>query len=859
MSVTTYLDDYQLPNFAIDTVELNVDIWDDRVEVRSILRLRALKANQSLVLNGNQLQLKAIALDGKALESGDYTVDEKTLTVHQVPKECVLTTVVEVNPYTNTALSGLYSSNKMLCTQCEPQGFRRITYFLDRPDVLSRYSCTISADVKHYPTLLSNGNCVDKGQSVDDRHWVKWEDPHPKPCYLFALVAGQFECLKDEFVTLSGRKVSLELYSEKGDLEKCQHAMQALKKAMKWDEQTYGREYDLDVYMIVAANDFNAGAMENKGLNIFNAKYILADPKTATDTDYQLIDAVVGHEYFHNWSGNRVTCRDWFQLSLKEGLTVFREHQFSSDISKSPVSLIDNVAYLRAHQFPEDSGPMAHPIRPESYEEINNFYTMTVYEKGAEVIRMLKNLLGEKIFRLGMDHYFSTYDGQAVTTDDFITAMEEASKQDLSQFRLWYSQAGTPVVRVTDSYDSKQQRYNLTLEQSCPETPGQAVKKPFLIPITVGLIRENGQDVWPENKTLVLKEAKQNFSFDNVDEKATLSCLREFSAPVKIELEQSNHELAHLMAHDSDAFNRWESSQKLTQRLLWKCVENHKNNKDIVVEEEWLEAQLAIITDTTLDPGFRSKLLTLPAISYLIDLKGGEDLDSLIEVRRILLQTLAQHGKDAFLEEYQHHCEFVPYQYTPEGSSIRRFRDACLYYLVLSGQGLETAMVQWEKATNMTDTMGVLNALNSVQCSERTKVFDEFYEQWHHNALVLDKWYRLQATSEIPNTLENVKKLSEQATFDWKNPNRVYSLVGGFVSNTQHFHAINGTGYEFLADAVLKLDALNPQVASRMAKGFSSWKCFDTTRQSKVKAQLERLQSQSLSKDVSEVVSKSLR
>ena len=865
---TIYLKDYQPPAYQIAKIDLVFDLQEEKTLVSStlqVLRNKEAKGSENppLVLQGKKLLLQSLELNGHALKPEEYQVDEENLTIFKVPETFTLKIKTEIHPEKNTGLTGLYRSKNLFCTQCEAEGFRRITYYPDRPDVMAKFTTTIHADKRRYPVLLSNGNCIQKGETSQERHWVKWEDPFLKPCYLFALVAGDLVSVEDYFVTRSGRLVTLKIYIERENQDKCQHALEALKKAMKWDELIYGREYDLDIYMIVAVNDFNMGAMENKGLNIFNAKYILARPETATDIDYQRIDAVVCHEYFHNWSGNRVTCRDWFQLSLKEGLTVFREHQFSSDISESPVSLIENVRYLRSTQFAEDSSPMAHPVRPASYIEINNFYTTTIYEKGAELIRMLKTLLGWENFRKGMDLYFERHDGQAVTTDDFVAAMEVVSGLDLSQFRLWYSQAGTPEIEFQEQYDENQKAYLLTLRQSCPATPLQPAKEPMVIPVAIGLLDREGKDLL-ETQVLILKEKEQTFSFSNIASFPTLSLMREFSAPVKILTDRSDETLTFLLSHDSDNFNRWDAGQKLTERLFWRLVEDYKTNQSLSVPNSWLEAHYSILEEQTLHPALKVEILTLPALSYLIELKNSVDIDALCAVRTHVRQKLAEHLKEALFKTYQSASEVLgdSYRYSPKDAAYRRLKELCLSYLVLTGdkKAIDLCMEQWQRANNMTDALAVLNALCHWEGEERPRVLQQFYEQWHHDPLVLDKWFRVQALSELPSTLENVKSLTEHSDFNIHNPNKVYALIGSFTAgNLMRFHEKNGLGYQFLADKVIQLDQINPQVAARMVRGFLSWRKLSSDRQEKVKTELERISAiPNLSRDVFEIVSKCL-
>lgn len=862
-----FLKDYRMPAYWMDTIDLIFELYNEKTIVHSKMQCRQNEKNEiknvPLVLLGEKLSLLSVHIDGRQLNETEYQVNEQQLNIDKLPPKFTLEIKTEIHPELNSELTGLYRAKNIFCTQCEPQGFRRITYYPDRPDVMAKFTTTIHADKKRYPVLLSNGNCVAKGETDKNRHWVKWEDPFLKPSYLFALVAGDLVSVEDYFVTRSGRLITLKIFVERQNQDKCQHALEALKKSMAWDEATYGREYDLDIYMIVAVNDFNMGAMENKGLNIFNSKYILARPETATDVDYQLIDAVVGHEYFHNWSGNRVTCRDWFQLSLKEGLTVFREHQFAADISLSPVSLIETARYMRSQQFAEDSGPMAHPVRPDSYLEINNFYTSTVYQKGAEVIGMIKTLIGAENFRRGMDLYFERHDGQAVTTDDFVAAMEAASQKDLSQFRLWYTQAGTPEIEVTEQYSEATQNYQLTLKQSCPPTPSQAEKKPMVIPIAIGLLDQKGQELLPQPTIVELKEQQETFTFSSIPYKPVLSILRKFSAPVKIKLERKDSDLAFLLAMDKDDFNRWDAGQQLTEKLILSLVEDIQAGRPLKMQQPWIDAIAAILKDLNINPALKAEILTLPSLSYLIELKKPVDIDALVAARTFCKQKLAEELQDSFLDLYHQYSNSNRYQYAPNDVSARALKNCCLGYLMLGkpgSPGLENCLNQWENANNMTDSLGVLSALCHWEGKERQVILSQFYERWKHDPLVLDKWFRIQALSELPNTLEVVKQLMKDPSFDITNPNKVYSLIGAFSSgNLARFHDKSGAGYSFLADVVLQLDPLNPQVAARMVRAFTTWKRFDKARQDLIRIELERLQAQkNLSKDVFEIVSKSL-
>lgn len=863
---TTYLKDYQPPHYWVDSVDLVFDLFEDYTEVRSTLCVRrntgVAQEQTPFILQGEELELRVLILNGKPLDLEHFTLTAEALIIHSVPETFTLEITSITHPEKNTALSGLYRSKALFCTQCEAEGFRRITFFPDRPDVMAKFTTTIIADTNLYPVLLSNGNPIEQGLLANDRHWVKWEDPFKKPCYLFALVAGNLIALEDHFITRTGRLITLKIFVEWENQDKCAHAMTALKKAMKWDEETYGREYDLDIYMIVAVNDFNMGAMENKGLNIFNAKYILARPETATDADFQHVDLVVGHEYFHNWSGNRVTCRDWFQLSLKEGLTVFREHHFMDDITQSAVSLIEHAMGLRSHQFAEDAGPMAHPVRPESYVEINNFYTSTVYEKGAEVIKMLKTLLGAETFRKGMDLYFERFDGQAVTIEDFVACHEFVSKRDLTQFKLWYSQAGTPEIEVNEEYHPKTKTYTLHLKQSCPATPHQPKKNPMLIPIAVGLLNAQGEDLL-ENKTQILNltEAEQSFQFPSINEKPMLSLLRGFSAPVKIKSPLSNEQLAFLLAHDSDDFNRWDAGQTLSIRIILDLIEDWQKSKPLKVNHLWWKAHHSLFEDKRLNIALKAEILLLPSYSYLLEYLDSADPDAIFAVKKFLRKEIARKAKKPLLQLYQENHSTERYSYTTETAAKRFMKNICLSYLMEypDKNHMALCLKQWKTANNMTDSLAVLGVLADIDCPEREKILEEFYNRWQHNTLIINKWLRVQASSTLPNTLECVQKLMQHPAFDINNPNKVYALIGSFSHNMVCFHEKSGKGYLFLADIILQLDAINPQVASRMMTAFTRWRKFDKDRQAKMRTELERIQKTAkLSTDVYEIVNKCL-
>ena len=858
-----YLKDYCPPAYWVDSIDLVFDLKETETQVESTLACRLNSTPKTpLILLGKTLILQSIALDGRLLEKHEYEINPESLTIFEVPEVFSLKIKTIIYPDKNTELTGLYKTNDLFCTQCEAEGFRRITYFPDRPDVLSRFTTTIIADKKQYPVLLSNGNLIEQKAIDSSRHSATWEDPFLKPCYLFALVAGDLVAIEDHFLTRSGRLVTLKIYVERDNQDKCQHAMEALKKAMKWDEDTYDREYDLDIYMIVAVNDFNAGAMENKGLNIFNAKYILARPETATDDDYQAIDAVVAHEYFHNWSGNRVTCRDWFQLSLKEGLTVFREHQFSSDILKSSVSLIDNIRYLKTHQFSEDNGPMAHPVRPESYLEINNFYTATVYEKGAELIRVLKTLIGSEKFKQGMDLYFKKHDGKAVTIDDFIEAHAQASGIDLTAFRLWYSQAGTPLVTVTEQYDASQQSYSLTLKQTCAPTPGEPHKNPMVIPMVMSLLDTTGRHLLSQAQMIVLDSPEKTVAFKAITAKPTLSLLRGFSAPVQIDFNRPDEELAFLLKHDDDPYSRWDASQRLSENLIWRLVEDKSRGIEGAIPNSWLEAYRAVLLDETIDPALKAEIFSLPSLNLLLQQRDSIEIEWLYEARHLLRQTLATHLKEYFFEHYERCQTPGKYDYTAEFSGKRRLKNLCLQYLMIDAdkKSLDCVLAAWNNANNMTDALGALSAIANDAGKERLIVLEAFYQKWQDDPLVLDKWFRVQALSELPETLENVKALMQHPAFDITNPNKVHSLIGAFTgANLYRFHAADGSGYQFLADSVLQLNDLNPQLAARIARGFSTWQKLESGRQQKAQEALRRILAHpNLSKNVLEVVSKCL-
>jgi aminopeptidase N len=823
---TIHLKDYTPPAFLVPHIELDVDIREDHALVRAKLQVKRNRGDGPLVLDGDELELQSVTLDGKAPRH-DVTPDK--LTIHDVPDAFTLETVTRIVPQKNTALEGLYATRHGFVTQCEAQGFRRITWFVDRPDNMARFIVTVHADKAKYPVLLSNGNRVDGGDEDNGRHWARFDDPFLKPSYLFALVAANLEELKDEFVTRSGKKAQLSVYVEPGKLDQTGWSMDCLKRAMKWDEARFGLELDLEQYKIVAVGDFNSGAMENKGLNIFNTRYVLARPDTATDADYQAIDAVVAHEYFHNWTGDRVTCRDWFQLSLKEGLTVFRDQEYTSDLYSRAVERIQNVRMLRAGQFPEDAGPMKHPVRPQSYMEIRNFYTMTVYEKGAEVVRMQHTLLGEEKFQAGMKLYFQRHDGQAVTCDDFVQAMQDAAGVDLGQFKRWYDIAGTPVLDCSGEF--KDGRFALTVRQS--------MEPPFHIPLAV--------KVGPHERVLSVKQSEEKFEFD-VTEKPVPSLLRGFSAPVILNYPYSEAELVHLMAHDDDPFNRWEAGQRLAADIILK--------KKGEPSKAFLEAALRLLAEK--DHAFVAEALALPSEAFLAEQMEVVDPDALHESRSALRRNLAKALQPELTGTYRALEASGPY--SPDSASIgqRALKNLCLGYLAELGL-TPLADAQFRRADNMTDAMAALACLANADCPEREGALQAFYDKWQAEPLVVDKWLAVQAASRLPSTLARVVELLKHPAFDIRVPNKVYALVRAFAANHVRFHAADGSGYAFLAERVLELDKLNPQVAARMARCFDRWKKFDAGRQAHARRALERIRdAEGLSRDVAEIVAKSL-
>ncbi len=873
---TTYLNDYLPPAYRIPTVELQFELGDDFTTVYSrlnITRNDATPAGTPLVLDGQQLELISLELDGEPLATDCYQVDADRLTLLYPPESFELAVVTRIRPQDNASLEGLYQSSGNFCTQCEAEGFRKITYFLDRPDVMAVFTTTLAADQNRYPVLLSNGNPIANGHRADGHHWATWHDPFPKPCYLFALVAGHLRWIEDSFITRSRRTVTLRIYVEPDNISQCDHAMYSLKQAMAWDEQRFGLEYDLDLYQIVAVGDFNMGAMENKGLNVFNTKYVLAKPETATDADYQGILGVIGHEYFHNWTGNRVACRDWFQLSLKEGLPVFRDQEFSSDLGSRGVKRIEDVRILRSSQFPQDAGPMAHPVRPDSYIEINNFYTVTVYNKGAEVIRMIQTLLGQDGFRHGMDLYFQRHDGQAVTCDDFVAAMADANNTDLTQFKRWYCQAGTPELTISDMYDSTSCTYALTVRQSCPPTPGQPHKEPFHIPLLLGLLDRNGQDLplqqagedAPHGTTrlLELRESNHVFHFINVPERPVPSLLRGFSAPVKLNTTESDDDVRFRLAYDHDDFNRWDASQTLAIRTILALVENRRRGQGWTLPESFSAAFNQALT-AAVDPALLAQVLTLPSEGYLAEQMEVVDVEGIHAAYHFVRRTLAERLHDSLLATYEtlQQRERDGYRIDAIAIGQRALKNVCLDYLMqLDDANLRARCLrQFRDAGNMTDQIGALVPLAQCTGPERVAALTEFYARWRQEALVVDKWLIIQATAPLPGTLATVKELMGHEAFSLRNPNKVRALIGAFSqANPLHFHATDNSGYTFLADQILALNAFNPQIAARLMAAFTRWRKYDPDRQQGMRSQIDRiLITPGLSPDVYEIAAKSL-
>ena len=946
---TTRLADYAPPPFLVDEVDLDFELGEERTLVKAKLKMRrnpavasapaatpasadsaasvpapasatpmsaatsasvpasapasAATSPADLVLDGRGLDTRAVRIDGEAVSGNRIEIAAETLTIRDAPDAFVLETEVAVRPGENKSLEGLYASAGNLCTQCEAEGFRKITWFPDRPDVMARYRTRIAGDPRRFPVMLSNGNEVERGALGDGRRYVVWEDPFPKPSYLFALVAGRLECVADTFTTRSGRAVALRIHVEPHNLDKCAHAMRSLKRAMGWDEEVYGLEYDLDTFMIVAVDDFNMGAMENKGLNVFNSKYVLARPDTATDADFAAIETVIAHEYFHNWTGNRVTCRDWFQLSLKEGLTVFRDQEFSADTGSRAVKRIRDARLLRTHQFPEDAGPMAHPVRPDSYIEIGNFYTVTIYVKGAEVIRMMHTLLGHEGFMAGMRLYFERHDGQAVTTGDFVAAMEAASGVDLGQFRRWYVQAGTPVLSARGAYDAARSEYVLDVEQRTPPTPGQPEKRPLHVPVRLALLGEDGGNLplhCPEaglagerEAVLDVREPRHVLRFSNVPARPMPSLARGFSAPVKVEIERGDGELAFLIANETDPFNRWDAVQEYSTKLMLRMIEERVADAKAGADaggdrlagtgaggagkeprpgtdagtgtglpDEFVLALRTLLLDESLDPAFIAEALALPSESNLADRMEVIAVEAIHEVRESVKATLALRLGDAFASVREANRSRGPYRFEAEDAGRRALKNLCLGYLMELDDPAVRADCrrQLESADNMTDALAALACFANSRRPERDERLDWFQERWKDDPLVLDKWFTLQATSRLSGAIHRVRTLIRHRAFDVENPNRVRALIGAFChANQRRFHDASGEGYIFLSSYVLAIDAFNPQTAARLLGAASHWRRLDPARRALLRAELEHVRAApKLSKDCYEVVSKFL-
>ncbi len=866
------LQDYRSPDWLVDEVRLDVSLHPTASRVRSELRLRPNPetAPAPIVFDGDGLTLETVLVDGKPLPDAAFVATPDRLTIAQPPQRpFTLTIETIVDPSANTQLMGLYRSSNTYCTQCEAEGFRRITYFPDRPDVMAIYTTRIEADKAQAPVLLANGNLIESGELPAGRHYAVWYDPFPKPSYLFAMVGGRLGCVEDEFITMSGRKVALRIYVEPGKEDRCGYAMGALKRSMRWDEEAFGREYDLDIFMIVAVSDFNMGAMENKGLNVFNDRYVLASPETAVDGDFAAIEAIIAHEYFHNWTGNRITCRDWFQLCLKEGLTVYRDQEFSADMRSRAVERIGDVRNLRSHQFVEDAGPLAHPVRPELYHEINNFYTTTIYEKGAEVIRMLRVLLGADAFRKGMDLYFDRHDGEAATVEQFVRCFADASGRDLSQFMRWYSQAGTPEVVADGQYDQAVRTYTVQLSQSLAPTPGQPVKEPMVIPLKLGLVGADGADQplriggAPAGDVITLTGPSHTIVYEGVTERPVLSINREFSAPVKLTANLSAEDLYRLAAHDSDAFNRWQALQTLATRLLLKNVALLRAGKPAETDDGLTAAFAAILSDKKLEPAFVSLALTMPTESDIAR-ELGRDVDpqanfaARAQLRAVVGSTLGA----ALAETYEKLTSTAPYSPDSASAGRRSLKNASLDLMTATGQpeAIARAMTQYRQADNMTDRMTALATLAFHDGPKRAEALRDFYERYESDPLIIDKWMGLQAMIPEAGTLARVRELTAHPAFSMNNPNRVRALIGSFAhGNATQFNRADGAGYEFVADSVLALDSRNAQVAARLATAFRSWRALESVRRTKAETALRRIAAAStLSADVSDIVNRAL-
>ena len=870
---TIYLKDYQVPEFLIDKTNLVFDLHEQFCRVTSALSIRrnpeSQKKSAPLFLHGGiELDLQQLKIDDQIVAEKDYQRTVEGLVINQLPDSCVIEIEVLIRPHINTTMMGLYKSRTMYCTQCEAEGFRNITFYLDRPDIMSEFTTKLIADKQQFPVLLSNGNAIEQGELESGRHFATWHDPFKKPAYLFALVAGDLRVVEDSFTTCSNREILLQIYVEQKDLNKCDHAMLSLKNSMRWDEQVYGREYDLDRFMIVAVDDFNMGAMENKGLNIFNTSAVLANPKTTTDLAFQRVEGIVAHEYFHNWSGNRVTCRDWFQLSLKEGFTVYRDSQFSADMNSAVVKRIEDVVYLRTHQFAEDAGPMSHPVQPDAYMEINNFYTLTVYEKGAEVVGMIHSLLGDQKFREGSDLYFTRYDGQAVTIEEFVGSMEEVSGLDLMQFRRWYKQSGTPQVDVKSHYDVAAKTFSLSFTQSCPPTPGQNHKEPFYIPIKLGLVGADGQDL-PLNSqgdqsiVFSLYERSQTLVFENIQQPPVPSLLRGFSAPIKLNFDYSNDELAHLMANDSDGFNRWDAGQKLSLNVLNRLIDDAKAERELVMDQQLIEVFDSLLSDHSLDPAMVNLMLQLPSEAQLHEQAEIIYVEPIHRVREFVRQAVANALQEKLVATYERLT--VTQDYAPEAGQIgkRALRNCVLSYLMqVESVGPELAWQQFNTADNMTDKAAALGSLVNCKAAElySYRALKAFETDYSDETLAMNLWLQIQASAKLINGLDRVKALMAHPAFNINNPNKARSLLGAFCSsNLINFHCPDGSGYRFLQQQVTALNALNPQVAARLVTPLTRWKKLPEPNRGLMRDSLQKIaEHEGLVKDIQEIVTKSL-
>lgn len=865
------LKDYRKPEFTVESLSLEFDLHEDFCRVSATSKIQSLHLGAPLFLDGNDLELISAMVNGRVLSPEDYEVTPAGLKIFDVPEKFELQIETKIYPQKNTSLEGLYKSSAIFCTQCEAQGFRKITYFLDRPDVMTKYNVSIEADKKKYPVLLSNGDRIHIEDLENGRHKALWRDPHKKPCYLFALVAGDLGVIKDQFTTKSGQKVNLEIYATHGKQDRCWHAMDSLKKSMKWDEDTFGLEYDLNDYMIVAIDDFNAGAMENKGLNIFNSRLVLADSQTATDPDFQAIESVVAHEYFHNWTGNRVTLCNWFQLSLKEGLTVFRDQEFSADMTSRSVQRISDVDSLRERQFPEDGGPNSHPVRPESCMAVDNFFTPTIYEKGAEVIRMMQTIVGRKGFRKGMDEYFKRHDGQAVTTDDFVAAIFEPNNINFSQFKLWYSQSGTPQVIVSEKYDSQRQEFYLTLAQSCAPTAGQPEKSPFHIPLMLGLLNSQGQElpircdkvtINSDGKNLLeFKSEVETFIFKDLTERPTLSILREFSAPINLKWDQRIEDLYFLITNDSDEFNRREAAQKISLRLFATLIKNYQSEKDLQVDNAYIKSIGQILNDAKVAPDFKAQMLQLPTDILLAQEQEVLDAKAFYEARKAIRRAIAVTYKQNLLDIYNKYHNVEPLSRDAKVFGHRALKNMALGLLqeTLDPAMTEIAIQQYQTAKNMTDQLAALELLADSEHLYREIALSDFYQKWHKDSVVLNKWFSTQALSSRKDTFKIVQNLVKHPSFNISNPNNVYSLIRGFTQNFTRFHSSDYNAYAFLAEMILKVDAKNPQVAARLCGAFNFVKKFPPILKQMALAEIKAvLTHEDLSKNSKELLQSAL-